>query len=74
MTCRGRYRPNLRALAVYLVVYQHVPVQRCAELIAEAFSPSVTEHRVWHLERLRAGSSGQYGHGDWHVLSRVIGN
>jgi hypothetical protein len=27
--------PNLRALAVYLVVYQHVPVQRCAELIAD---------------------------------------
>ena len=27
--------PNLRALAVYLVIYQHVPIQRCAELIAD---------------------------------------
>jgi transposase len=27
--------PNLRALAVYLVVCQHVPVARCAELIAD---------------------------------------
>lgn len=29
------YGPNLRALAVYLVVYQHVPVARAAELIAD---------------------------------------
>lgn len=29
------YGPNLRALAVYLLVYQHVPVARCAELIAD---------------------------------------
>jgi transposase len=28
------YGPNLRALAVYLVVYQHVPVERAARLIA----------------------------------------
>ncbi len=27
--------PNLRALAVCLVIYQHVPVGRCAELIAD---------------------------------------
>ena len=27
--------PDLRALAVYLVVYQHVPAGRCAELIAD---------------------------------------
>jgi hypothetical protein len=26
---------NLKALAVYLLVYQHVPVQRCVQLIAE---------------------------------------
>jgi transposase len=31
-TCYG---PNLRALAAYLVVYQHVPVARAAELIAD---------------------------------------
>lgn len=27
--------PNLRALAVYLVIHQHVPVGRCGELIAD---------------------------------------
>ena len=34
--------PNLRALAVYLVVYQHVPVLRCAELIADVTGASVS--------------------------------
>ena len=29
------YGPNLRSLAVYLLVYQHVPVQRCVQLIAD---------------------------------------
>ena len=29
------YGPNLRALAVYLVVFQHVPVERAAALIAD---------------------------------------
>ncbi len=29
------YGPNLRALAAYLVVYQHVPVARAAQLIAD---------------------------------------
>jgi len=29
------YGPNLRAIAVYLVVFQHVPVERTAQLIAE---------------------------------------
>ena len=28
--------PNLRALAVYLLVFQHVPVERCRELISDA--------------------------------------
>ncbi len=28
--------PNLRALAVYLVVFQHVPIERCRDLIADA--------------------------------------
>ena len=30
-----QYGPNLRALATYLVVYQHVPVERAAELIGD---------------------------------------
>jgi transposase len=29
------YGPNLRAIAVYLVVYQHVPVERAVQLIAD---------------------------------------
>jgi transposase len=29
------YGPNLRALVVYLLIYQHVPVARCVELIAD---------------------------------------
>jgi hypothetical protein len=29
------YGPNLRALVVYLLVFQHVPVARCAQLVAD---------------------------------------
>jgi hypothetical protein len=29
------YGPNLKTLVVYLLVYQHVPVQRCVQLIAD---------------------------------------
>jgi transposase len=29
------YGPNLKALVVYLLIYQHVPVQRCVRLIAD---------------------------------------
>ena len=29
------YGPNLKTLAVYLLVYQHVPVARCVQLIAD---------------------------------------
>ena len=46
--------PNLRALAVYLVVFQHVPVERCAQLIAD-----VTGAR--RLGRVRALLPGQGG-------------
>ena len=34
--------PNLRALAVYLVVFQHVPAQRCARLIADVTGAGVS--------------------------------
>jgi len=36
------YGPNLRALAVYLLVYQHVPVARTAELIADLTGAAVS--------------------------------
>lgn len=29
------YGPNLRALVVYLMVFQHVPIERCARLVAD---------------------------------------
>lgn len=35
MSAPVAYGPNLRALAVYLVVFQHVPVERAATLIAD---------------------------------------
>jgi len=34
--------PNLRALAVYLVVFQHVPVERCRDLIADVTGAAVS--------------------------------
>src|ERR1017187_9183407 len=34
--------PNLRALAVYLVVFQHVPIERCAQLIADVTGAQVS--------------------------------
>nr|WP_281353145.1 transposase [Acrocarpospora corrugata] len=34
--------PNLRALAVYLLVFQHIPVERCARLIADVTGASVS--------------------------------
>jgi transposase len=45
--------PGLRALAVYLVVFQHVPIERCRDLIADAtvgaglgrVHPSLPAHR-----------------------------
>jgi transposase len=35
--------PRLRALAVYLVVFQHVPVERCRQLIADVTGAAVSE-------------------------------
>jgi transposase len=35
--------PRLRALAVYLVVFQHVPVQRCRQLIADVAGAAVSD-------------------------------
>ncbi|MBV9023544.1 MAG: IS66 family transposase, partial [Streptomycetaceae bacterium] len=36
------YGPNLRALAVYLVVFHHVPVERAAQLIADLTGAAVS--------------------------------
>ena len=34
--------PNLRALAVYLLVFQHVPVERCQQLISDVAGAAVS--------------------------------
>jgi len=34
-TAPSSYGPNLKSLVVYLLIYQHVPVQRCVQLIAD---------------------------------------
>lgn len=34
-TAPSSYGVNLKSLAVYLLIYQHVPVQRCVQLIAD---------------------------------------
>lgn len=34
-TVPSSYGVNLRALVTYLIVYQHVPVQRCVQLVAD---------------------------------------
>ena len=34
--------PDLRALAVYLVVYQHVPIERCRQLLADVAGAAVS--------------------------------
>lgn len=36
------YGPNLRAIAVYLVVFQHVPVERAARLVADLCGAAVS--------------------------------
>ncbi|MEV4841603.1 IS66 family transposase [Nonomuraea sp. NPDC049486] len=36
------YGPKLRALAAYLLVFQHVPVERCAQLIADVTGARVS--------------------------------
>ena len=35
--------PGLRALAVYLLVYQHIPVERCRQLIADVAGAEVSD-------------------------------
>jgi hypothetical protein len=46
--------PNLRALTVYLVVFQHVPIERCARLIADVTGARVSAGFV-HSCLARAG-------------------
>jgi hypothetical protein len=47
--------PNLRALAVYLVVFQHVPIERCARLIADVTGAQVSAGFVHSCRAKAAG-------------------
>ena len=47
--------PQLRALAVYLVVFQHVPVERCRQLIADATGAAVSDGFIHSCLRKAAG-------------------
>lgn len=52
------YGPNLRALAVYLVVFHHVPVERTARLIADLTGAAVSTGWVSALVAEAAGLTG----------------
>ena len=54
--------PRLRALAVYLVVFQHVPVERCRQLIADVTGAAVSDGFI-HSCLARAASPGRGGGG-----------
>ena len=47
--------PRLRALAVYLVVFQHVPVERCRQLIADVTGAAVSDGFIHSCLRQAAG-------------------
>lgn len=49
------YGPNLRALAVYLVVFHHVPVERGAQLIADLTGARVSTGWVGNMAAEAAG-------------------
>ena len=48
--------PRLRALAVYLVVFQHVPVERCRQLIADVTGAGDTVIATFTLALAAGGS------------------
>jgi hypothetical protein len=50
--------PNLRALAVYLVVFQHVPVERCRQLIADVTGAAVSAGFIHSCLRTAAKLAG----------------
>ena len=52
--------PRLRALAVYLVVFQHVPVERCRQLIADVTGAAVSDGFI-HSCLAKAASPGRGG-------------
>jgi transposase len=51
--------PRLRALAVYLVVFQHVPVERCRQLIADVTGALVSDGFVHSCLAKAASLAGE---------------
>ena len=51
--------PRLRALAVYLVVFQHVPVDRCRQLIADVTGAVVSDGFIHSCLRQAAGLAAE---------------
>jgi hypothetical protein len=51
--------PRLRALAVYLVVFQHVPVERCRRLIADVTGAFVSDGFIHSCLRQAAGLAAE---------------
>jgi hypothetical protein len=49
--------PNLRALVVYLLVFQHVPVERCRMLIADVTGAAVSDGFVHSCLATAAGAA-----------------
>jgi len=39
--------PNVGALVVYLLMFQHVPVQLCRLLIADVTGAAVSDRFIW---------------------------
>lgn len=69
-----QYGPNLRALATYLVVYQHVPVERAAELIADVTG---AQPSTGWISSVIAATSQQLADTDalirtWLILAHVL--
>ena len=51
--------PRLRALAVYLVIFQHVPVERCRQLIADVTGAVVSDGFIHSCLRQAAGLAAE---------------
>jgi len=51
--------PRLRALAVYLVVFQHVPVERCRQLITDVAGAAVSAGFIHSCLRQAAGLAAE---------------
>src|SRR5207344_36590 len=51
--------PRLRALAVYLVVFQHVPVERCRQLIADVAGAAISDGFVHSCLAKAASLAGE---------------